>query len=119
MATLTSCRADFFVPYFQPYEFEALLFSDVNALVSVEETWAASATSLQAIRDAAETPEYINDAPETKPSALLERYLQTPKYRKRTHGPTIAGHIGLASMEDQCKHFAGWLEQLRHFAPPT
>ena len=35
----TGCRPERFIPYLQPYEFEALLFSDVATLVSIEPGW--------------------------------------------------------------------------------
>lgn len=39
------CRADRFIPHVQPYEFEGLLFSDVEVLSTVEPTWTASLKS--------------------------------------------------------------------------
>ena len=39
------CRPDQFLPYIQPYEFEALLFSDVHALPLVEPTWSDAVTA--------------------------------------------------------------------------
>ena len=33
------CQPYRFIPYIQPYEFEALLFSDVQTLISVETGW--------------------------------------------------------------------------------
>ena len=40
------CREDRFVPHIQPYEFEALLFSDVNRFPEVQSEWQAYVTGL-------------------------------------------------------------------------
>jgi hypothetical protein len=108
------CQPDRFIPYIQPYEFEALLFSDVDKLVDVENDWNRAREVLKKVRACKESPEHINDGPETKPAAHLEREL--PRYRKRRHGPIAAKKIGLACMEAECRFFAGWLASLRSLA---
>ena len=112
------CEPDRFIPYIQPYEFEALLFSDVPTLTRVEPGWQAASDALLAARAAAESPEHINDRPETKPAAHLERELRHPTYRKRRHGPIAAQKIGLARIEAECAFFAAWLAQIRTLAQP-
>jgi len=112
------CQPDRFIPYIQPYEFEALLFSDVPTLTRVEQGWQAAAQALAAVRAAADSPEHINDRPETKPAAHLERELSNPSYRKRRHGPIAAQKIGLAKIEAECAFFAAWLAQIRGLAQP-
>lgn len=107
------CRPERFLPYFQPYEFEALLFSDVSRLVRLRTGWAAAETTLQAVRDAADSPEHINDSPETKPAAHLQRHLKEPKYGKVLDGPKAVEIIGLAKIENECHYFATWLASLR------
>ena len=112
------CEPGRFIPYIQPYEFEALLFSDVPTLTRVEPGWQAASDALLAARAAAESPEHINDRPETKPAAHLERELRHPSYRKRRHGPIAAQKIGLARIEAECAFFAAWLAQIRTLAQP-
>lgn len=112
------CQPGRFIPYIQPYEFEALLFSDVPTLTRVEPGWQAASDALAAARAAAESPEHINDRPETKPAAHLERELNNPSYRKRRHGPIAAQKIGLAKIEAECAFFAAWLAQIRELAQP-
>jgi hypothetical protein len=102
------------VAYIQPYEYEGLLFSDVETLVSVEGGWERSQDKLQAIVDSVPTPEHINDGFETKPSARLK--MLSPKYKKTRHGPLIAKRISLAVMEAKCEHFSEWVGQLRLIA---
>ncbi|MDO9010511.1 MAG: DUF4276 family protein [Gallionella sp.] len=106
------CRPERFIPYIQPYEFEGLLFSDVEALVLTEPTWNNALAKLKAVQDSFETPEHINDSYETKPSKRLENIL-VPKYKKTRHGPLAAEKITLNVMEDKCVHFKSWMENLR------
>lgn len=107
------CQPGRFIPYIQPYEFEALLFSDIQKLTQTQLGWHGAAAALGAARAAAESPEHINDRPETKPAAHLERELKNPSYRKRMHGPIAAKKIGLAKIEAECAFFSAWLAQLR------
>ena len=109
------CQPDRFLPHIQPYEFEGLLFSDVEALIGVEPTWIKSLSGLDEVRKAFDTPEHINDSYETKPSKRLENMLQ-PKYHKTRHGPLAAERITLAVMERECPHFRGWIDKLRGLA---
>jgi hypothetical protein len=110
------CAPTRFIPFIQPYEFEALLFSDVPTLLTVEQGWSYASDALTAARNAAASPEHINDHPETKPAAHLERALKNPGYRKRRHGPIAAQKIGLSKIEAECAFFAGWMKQLRMVA---
>lgn len=107
------CRPERFIPYIQPYEFEALLFSDIAELTKLEADWGRSTVALLGARDAVESPEHINDKPETKPAAHLARELVSPKFRKTRHGPIAAQKIGLTKMESECAFFSAWLEQIR------
>lgn len=109
------CRPERFMPHIQPHEFEGLLFSDVEALVSVEPNWARSATNLAKVVAGADSPEHINNGFETKPSRRLETVLD-PCYRKTRHGPLAAERITLAVMERECAHFHEWMERLRSLA---
>jgi hypothetical protein len=111
------CRANRFLPHIQPYEYEGLLFSDVDALAKTEPRWSQALGDLQRVRDAFDSPEHINDGYETKPSKRLEDLLR-PKYQKTTHGPLAAKRISLETMERECKHFRGWMENLRGLAQP-
>jgi hypothetical protein len=112
------CRPERFVPHIQPYEFEGLLFSDVQALSAVEPTWGKSLTALTAIRASADTPEHINDGYATAPSRRLEGLLH-PKYKKTTHGPRAAERISLDVIEKECRHFKTWMDALRGLASPS
>ena len=112
------CEPGRFISYIQPHEFEALLFSDVQTLTRVEPGWQKASSALAAARAAADSPEHINNRPETKPAAHLERELKNPSYRKRRHGPIAAQKIGLAKIEAECAFFAAWLAKIRELAQP-
>ena len=112
------CRPERFVPHIQPYEFEGLLFSDVQALSAVEPTWAKSLAALAKIRASVDTPEHINEGYATAPSRRLESLLH-PKYKKTTHGPRAAQHISLEVIERECRHFKTWIDVLRSLATPS
>jgi len=112
LVAYVGCRPERFIAHIQPYEFEGLLFSDPQALAQTEPGWQASLAKLTAVRAAFPTPEHINDSYETKPSRRLERLLQ-PGYKKTRHGPLAAERVGLATMENECPHFHGWMKRLR------
>ncbi len=109
----SACRPERFIPHIQPHEFEALLFSDVEALTSIEGGWAAAKDRLRTVRNAAADPEHINGRPETKPEAHLARHLKNPGYHKVRHGPLAAREIGLDRIEQECPVFARWIARLR------
>lgn len=110
------CRPERFVPHIQPYEFEALLFSDLTRLPEIRSEWAPYVPILTEGCRGAETPEHINDGQNTHPSARLENVL-TPPYRKRLHGSALAARIGLDRIRERCVHFAEWLRRIEALQP--
>jgi hypothetical protein len=112
----SGCRPDRFIAHIQPYEFEALLFSDVSTLGAVQSGWKRFVSTLQTARDSVETPEHINDGPATHPSTRL-KILREPKYIKPLHGSRIAISIGLARIREQCRHFDAWLTRIESLKP--
>jgi hypothetical protein len=103
---------DRFIPYIQPYEFEGLLFSDIEAQTSVEPSWINYLIKLKQVRNEFETPEHINQGYATKPSKRLEDLLK-PTYHKTRHGPLAAERITLSTIELECRHFREWMDKLR------
>jgi hypothetical protein len=116
IAASGGCRAERFMPHIQPYEFEALLFSDVAAIVQVQAEWRRFEPSLRQAREDADTPEHINDGPATHPSARLTTLLE-PRYKKPLHGSRIAASIGLARIREECRHFDAWLAKIESLQP--
>ena len=98
------------IPYVQQYEFEALLFSDVDAFTALI---GASAESLQVLRNVRAqfpTPEDTNDHPETAPSKRIAGAM--PGYRKVVGGASIAEETGLPVIRRECPRFNGWIGRL-------
>lgn len=115
--SISGCREDRFLPHIQPYEFEALLFSDVLRFAEMEPEWGRFVGALQEARDNVRSPEHINDGADTHPSARLKHLLR-PSYRKPLHGSGIAQRIGIARMRSECRHFDGWLTRVESLALP-
>jgi len=108
-------RADkrFILPYVQMYEFEGLLFSDIEQFHYVLDGWNKEArTQLLAIRNAFETPEKINNSKETAPSKRILKIFGEQAYSKTEHGPIIAEEIGLEKIRLQCAQFDEWIKKL-------
>lgn len=103
-----------FIPHFQLHEFEALLFSEPSVL----QDWLALYRPIQdnvfqQIRAAFETPEHINDNPNTAPSKRIEQASSAyDKYDKVAEGVLIAEDIGLEKMRGACLHFDEWISEL-------
>lgn len=109
-------RPERVIPYVQQYEFETLLFSDVEGFEWVLDGWSADAErQLQAIVESHSDPEQINDDPATAPSKRLEAIFGGT-YRKTEHGPIIAEEIGLDTIRGQCPGFNEWVRQLESLA---
>ena len=98
------------------HEFEALLFCDCAALAETVGKPMITEDFL-AVRNAFETPEHIDDSPDTAPSKRIERLC--PTYRKRTDGPSAAQRTGIERMRTECHHFADWLSRLEALPQET
>ena len=92
------------------HEFEGLLFSDTQAFSTITNDKAVE--RLQAMRDAAETPEHINNSVSTAPSKRIESVIDN--YTKVRQGIIVAKKIGIDKMLSECKHFADWIEKIKN-----
>lgn len=110
------CFPERFLPHIQPYEFEALLFSDTTGFARAEPGWRVFAGKLSAARKGARSPEHINDGADTHPSARLLNLLR-PRYRKVTHGVGVSAEVGIDRMRSECRHFDRWLSRIETLAP--
>ena len=102
-----------FLPYVMMHEFEAMLFSDCRKFAQAI-NHPDLAVPFQQVRDRFDTPEEINDSPETAPSRRITDLL--PSYQKPLDGTTAASAIGLPAIRRECPHFAEWLAQLENLA---
>ena len=107
-------RPDRFIPHIQPYEFESLLFSDVERFVDADPRWSGQVEQLRKVRQAAASPEHIDDGADSHPSARLK---VLPGYRKVRHGVDVIRHIGLDTVRSECQHFGQWLARIEHLQP--
>jgi len=99
-----------FIPYISLHEFEALLFSQLQKF----EDWfdKNSVNKLEKERQQFDSPEHVNNGPETAPSKRISKYCIG--YDKPLHGSLISLSIGLDTIRDQCKHFDKWLKRLEN-----
>ena len=108
------------IPYVQQYEFEGLLFSDVDAFDAI----GASAESLQALRNVRgrfPTPEDINDRPATAPSKQIDEVMRkygTRGYSKIRDGFLVADKTGLDVICQECPRFGEWIGRLKTLGGP-
>ena len=104
-----------FIPYVQLHEFEALLFADVRAMCRmIPDCTEKQAKELEDVGLGFETPEHINDGPETAPSKRLEKTFEAQMYDKVSMGPIIAMEVGMETMRAKCPRFNRWIEALAH-----
>lgn len=100
-------------PYVQMYEFEGLLFSDIEQFQYVLDGWNTDVRqTLTEVRAKFRTPEDINDKRETAPSRRITAAFPDGAYSKTEHGPLIAEAIGLAVIRRQCPRFDAWMDGL-------
>ncbi|MEI6208570.1 MAG: DUF4276 family protein [Desulfuromonadales bacterium] len=98
-----------FIPFVMMHEFEGLLFSDCDRFgksIGMLELIA----HFQAIRDQFNTPEEINDSPQTAPSKRISALLAN--YDKPLMGTLAALEIGIDTIRKECPHFNQWLTRL-------
>jgi hypothetical protein len=100
-----------FRPYLSLHEFEALLFVNPDEIAR-SFSRAELLKELQKIRGQFQTPEDINDNPDTTPSKRLQKLF--PRYSKPFFGSLISIRIGLQKIRQECKHFDRWLAMLEN-----
>ncbi len=97
-----------FIPYIQKYEFEALLFSNMdgfNYLLDDKE----QLEKIQRIADTFSTPEDINGGFSTAPS---KRLLAIFNYNKVADSADMLEIIGFDAIYSRCPRFSNWFNQL-------
>ncbi|MCU8285753.1 DUF4276 family protein [Vibrio vulnificus] len=102
-----------FIPYVQMYEFEGLLFSDPYKMAEGMDR-SDLVQAFTDIADAFDTPEQINNSPQTAPSKRIESLVWG--YEKPLLGTLAALEVGLDKMREQCPLFDAWLEKIEALA---
>ena len=97
-------------PYVQQYEFEGLLFADVEAFGGLIDVPDEAVSALRRMRGQFPTPEDINDERNTAPSKRIVGAI--PRYRKSVHGPQVAETMGLETIRSECPRFKEWVLRL-------
>ena len=105
----SSFNPDRFVPFVMMHEFEAMLFSDCAKFCNLIGR-SDLLPQFQTIRDAFESPEEIDDSPQTAPSKRIKALV--PRYEKPLLGTLGILEIGVDAIRRECPHFRGWLERL-------
>lgn len=99
-----------FIPYFSLHEFEALLFSNVNAfkdkIPSVKDDDISKLSNK--LKKYKSNPELINQ--NKGPSKHIEEIIIG--YNKVVHGKELCKKIGIDTIKKNCKHFNDWIEKL-------
>jgi hypothetical protein len=99
---------DRFFPYIQLHEFEALIFSYPEKIISRFPGQSSAIKRLTEIKKEYDTPEVINlDNPPSKRLISL-----IPSYNKTKDGTSITSSIGLEKIRQECPHFNEWIEKL-------
>jgi hypothetical protein len=98
-----------FFPYVQMYEFEGLLFSDIDSFMLVEE----DINKINIIKEDIKifpTPEHINNSKVTAPSKRIKKIF--PSYGKTSDGIIVAEAIGMTTILSKCIHFREWIDRI-------
>lgn len=98
-----------FIPYVQMHEFEALLFSETSDFAKGIDRLTV-ADDLSKIRKDFDSPEMINNSPDTAPSKRIKNVV--PDYEKPLMGSLAALEIGVDKIREQCALFDQWLEKI-------
>ncbi len=101
-----------FIPYIQLHEYEAYLFSDPTCFRHFYQGHKRQIAELKAIADGHDTPELIDDGPNTAPSKRICRELPDYEGAKAAIGPQVAERIGLDVIRGKCRHFDAWVSRL-------
>lgn len=99
------------VPYIQVYEFETLLYVDLDVIKPrIRDSHAA--IELLKAEVASLAPEAVNGGPDTAPSKRLIKHLPAYKKNKLRVGAPAAASIGLRVLRQSCPHFDEWICRL-------
>lgn len=97
-----------FLPYIQLYEFEALLFANVDVIFDNLSDEMTDGEELNRIVADFPNPEEINNSYETAPSKRLSRIING--YNKVVYGAMLAEEIGTEVIMERCHRFRSWVE---------
>lgn len=97
---------NFFFPYIELHEFEAMLFSDIAKLK--ETYFEYDLTVLEECVKEQSNPELINDGVETAPSKRIINCIDS--FDKANVGVNVLEKIGIENLVEKCHHFSEWIK---------
>jgi hypothetical protein len=100
------------IPYIQLHEFEALLLTDPAKLDWEYLEHPEQIAQLVELASRYESPELIDDGPDTAPSKRIIAEIPEFAFQKASVGPRIARRIGIVRLRERCPHFSQWVEKL-------
>lgn len=98
-----------FLPYFSIHELEALVFVEPAQIARAFPN-STKLSDLEKIKAAFNSPEEINDNPQTAPSKRL--LTAFPEYQKALYTPLILLDIALDKIRQECPHFNAWVSSI-------
>jgi len=105
-----------FIPYIQLHEFEALILSRPEELATIFVNSETGVQNLVEICGIFESPELIDDNPETAPSKRIIKEIPEYEGMKQSAGPLIASKIGIDHIRMKCAHFNEWITKLERLS---
>lgn len=99
---------NFFFPYIELHEFEAMLFSDITKLK--ETYFEYDLTVLEECAKMQSNPELINDGVTTAPSKRIINCIKC--FDKSNVGVDVLEKIGIVNIAKKCRHFSEWIERI-------
>ncbi len=99
-----------FIPYLQLHEFEALVFANYENLSTAFPGKASKLNEVKAIVNKFDSPEEINENPNTAPSKRLQKIFGN--YRKIFHSQLVLQNVDIDLLKKSCPHFGAWLTKL-------
>ncbi|CAI9429395.1 DUF4276 domain-containing protein [Candidatus Ornithobacterium hominis] len=100
------------LPYIQLHEFEALVFSSIDAIRALYSEHDAKFYEIEQVMATYPNPEDINDSPQTAPSKRLKNNQLIKGYNKVNDGIMIIEEAGIDVVLAKCPRFGKWVEKL-------
>lgn len=101
-----------FLPFIMLHEFETMIFCDIYSLNDYFGEKRGSLDRLSRVAEQFNSPEEINNSPQTAPSKRILNELEG--YVKPLHGPLATLEIGIDRIREMCPHFNDWLEYIEN-----
>ncbi|MGD8782263.1 MAG: DUF4276 family protein [Ignavibacteria bacterium] len=101
-----------FVAHLQLHEFEALVFASEDKISTAFINKKSQISQVQAINNSFNSPEEINENPDTAPSKRLRNIFKN--YQKVLHSQLILSQANIDDLRSKCSHFNEWLTKLEN-----